>query len=145
MKTNKPISFDRAFAGVATVAVLAGIIAGFWVLGTPGRQRDIAADRQRLQDLQSIAFELQGRSQNQAEFELPAELEDSQRRADPITNEPYEYEQLSDSSYELCAEFATDSSTYPLQNASQRNEFWQHPAGPHCFEFDIAEQPPSIY
>lgn len=145
MKTKKPISFDRAFAGIATVAVAAGIIAGFWVLGTPGRQRDIAADRQRLQDLQSIAFELNGRSQSQAEFELPAELEDSQRREDPITNQLYDYERLSASSYELCAEFATDSSTYPLQNASQRDEFWRHPEGRHCFEFDITEQPPSIY
>ncbi|PSN19333.1 hypothetical protein C7271_07870 [filamentous cyanobacterium CCP5] len=145
MKTNQLLSFDRIFGAVATVAVVAGVIGGFWVLGTPGRQRDIAADRQRLQDLQSIAFELYGRSQNQPNFELPTELDTNQRREDPITNQPYGYERLSASRYELCAEFSTDSSTYPLQSTNQEDEFWMHPNGLYCFEFEINEQPPSFY
>lgn len=145
MKTSQFLSFDRAFASAATLAVVGGIVAGFWVLGTPGRQRAIAADRQRIQDLQAIAFELHGRSQSPADFELPAELDDGQRRVDPLTDEPYSYQRLSESSYELCAQFDTDSSTYPLQNATQENEFWQHPEGQHCFEFELGEQPPSLY
>lgn len=142
---NPQVSFDKAFAIAATVAVAAGVVAGFWVLGTPGRQRAVAADRQRLRDLQSIAFDLHMRSQNQPdEFQLPAQLDPSQMREDPLTNEPYEYQRLSESRFELCAEFDTDSSSYPLQNATQSAEFWQHPEGRHCFELDTNQQPPSL-
>lgn len=138
-------SADQIFATVATLAVVAGVLAGFWVLGTPGRQRDIAADRQRLQDLQSIATDLHFRYQDNDDFQLPASLDADRRARDPLTDQPYEYRPLGDTTYELCAEFATDSSTYPLRNATRRREFWQHPAGEHCFEFEVDEQPPSVY
>lgn len=138
-------SADQIFATVATLAVVAGVLAGFWVLGTPGRQRAIAADRQRLQDLQSIAADLHFRYQDSDDFQLPASLDAERQQRDPLTDEPYEYRSLSDTTYELCAEFATDSSTYPLRNTARRNEFWQHPAGEHCFEFEVDEQPPSVY
>ena len=59
----------------------------------------------------------------------------------------YFYERLSETTYQLCAEFATDSNTYLLQNRSQdRNiDKWAHPQGWHCFNFEVTEQPPILY
>lgn len=147
-KTFDHKAFDRAFAAVATAAVVAAIAAGFWVLGTPGRQREIAADRQRLQDVGTIAQRLHERylTDNDS-FELPATLDASELRNDPLTNQPYEYERLSDRDFNLCATFDTDSSTHRLssQNSNPEAERWQHPEGRHCFEFDVAEYPTLVY
>ncbi|MGB5972844.1 MAG: hypothetical protein WBG38_05970, partial [Nodosilinea sp.] len=89
-------AFDRAFAAAATVAVAGAIAAGFWVLGTPGRQRDIAADRQRVQDISTIAQELHNRYLNVGadNFQLPPDLEATNLQTDPLTEQPYEYKRV---------------------------------------------------
>lgn len=141
-------AFDRAFAAAATVAVGLAIAAGFWVLGTPGRQREFAADRQRLQDVAAIAQRLHEQYlADDDSFELPATLEASERRDDPLTNQPYEYERLGDRTFELCATFDTDSSSQRLNNQRSNPDAqrWQHPAGRHCFEFDVTEFPGVVY
>ncbi len=141
-------SFDRAFTGVATVAVVAAIAAGFWVLGTPGRQREIAADRQRLEDISTIAQRLHERYLgSNSNIALPNTLPAEEVRNDPLTNQPYEYARLSDREFELCATFDTDSSTHRLsnQNPTPDAQRWQHPEGRHCFEFDVNEFPGVVY
>lgn len=136
-----PSIVDYFFASLATVAVAAGTAAGFWVLGTPGQQRLIMGDQQRLEDLSAIANNLYWQNQDQTDYVLPDILAPDDRREDPITQELYRYNKIDDTSYQLCADFATDSSTHKLTN--QRN--WQHPEGPYCFELDISQQPPSLY
>lgn len=141
-------AFDRAFAAVATVAVGLAIAAGFWVLGTPGRQREIAADRQRLQDVAAIAQRLHDQYLSDSDsFELPANLDAIDLRNDPLTNQPYEYGKLGDRDFEVCATFDTDSSTHRLNNQESNPdaERWQHPEGRHCFEFDVTEYPTLVY
>lgn len=140
---------DRNFAIAATLAVVLGIISGFWILGTPQRQRLIAADRERISDLINISNQLYQRANNAQSldqpFELPASLDQASRigqaaQTDPITNQPYTYRRLSNTTYELCATFATDTSTYSLQpTPNGANQRWQHPVGEHCFEFDVLE------
>ena len=138
--------FDRTFALIAAIAVAVGVVAGFRVLGTPNRQRLIAADRERIQDLRSIAWRLyedaeKARDRGQP-VELPESLSERDRTTDPITDLAYEYHRLSETAYELCAEFATDSSTYPLSTPrNERENDWRHPQGRHCFEFDLSEEP----
>ncbi|MBD1874864.1 hypothetical protein H6F75_15360 [Nodosilinea sp. FACHB-131] len=147
-KTFDNQTFDRAFAAVATAAVGLAIVAGFWVLGTPGRQREIAADRQRLQDVAAIAQRLHEQYlADDDSFELPATLNAIELRNDPLTNQPYEYERLGDRDFNLCATFDTDSSTHRFsdQNSNPDAERWQHPEGRHCFEFDVAEYPNLVY
>lgn len=141
-------AFDRAFAGVATAAVIAAVVAGFWVLGTPGRQREIAADRKRVQDMTAIAQRLHEQYLAEAEtFKLPETLGAAELRNDPLTNQPYEYDRLGDRTFELCATFDTDSSTHRLndQDFNPDAERWQHPEGRHCFEFDVTEYPALRY
>ncbi len=142
------LSFDQAFAVAATTAVVAGIVGGFWVLGSPARQRDIAADRQRLQDLGAIAQNLHQQYLNQPDiYKLPDALPTAEGRNDPLTQQPYEYERLGDRTFQLCATFDTDSSTYPLTDRSNDPaiERWQHPQGRHCFEFEVSEYPGVVY
>jgi hypothetical protein len=142
-------TFDRIFAVVSTAAVGLAIAAGFWVLGTPGRQREIAADRQRLQDMVAIAQRLHDRytTADSDNYQLPATLEVAELGNDPLTNQPYEYGRLGDRTFELCATFDTDSSTHRLQERQNNPEAeqWQHPEGRHCFEFDVTEFPPGVY
>ncbi len=134
---------DRIFATLATLAVTSGAIAGFWVLGTPGQQRLIMSDRQRLEDLNAIANTLYWRSQDQTDYVLPDALEPEDRREDPLTQELYPYSKIDDGRYRLCANFATDSSTHKLTNGDNQN--WQHPEGRHCFELSLDQPPPSLY
>ncbi|WP_035994358.1 hypothetical protein [Leptolyngbya sp. KIOST-1] len=140
-------AFDQAFAGAATVAVAAAIAAGFWVLGTPGRQRDIAADRQRVRDVATIAQRLHERYTAADDFELPDTLSAIDAPSDPLTRQPYEYARIGDRTFELCATFATDSSTHRLSDRTRNPEAarWQHPQGRHCFEFDVAQFPITVY
>lgn len=136
-------AFDRIFAALATVAVAAGAVAGFWVLGTPGQQRLIMGDRQRIEDLSAIANTLYWKKQDQDDYLLPETLDSKDQREDPITQELYQYNRLDSSRYKLCATFATDSSTHKIANANNRT--WQHPQGSYCFVLDVNQPTPSLY
>jgi hypothetical protein len=142
--------FDRIFALLATLAVVVAAIAGFWLLGTPSRQRQIRADRERVEDIQRIAEYLHQQaelSQQQGQpVNLPASLPANRREKDPISGKPYDYQRLNSSQYKLCAEFATDSAADKLRDSrdsyySTEQEFWQHPSGRYCFQLDVLEKP----
>ncbi|MEA5464378.1 hypothetical protein [Leptothoe sp. PORK10 BA2] len=137
------VAFDRTFAALATLAVVAGAGAGFWVLGTPGQQRLIMSDRQRLEDLNAIANTLYWRKQEQTDYALPDGLDPADQREDPITQELYRYSKIDENYYKLCANFATDSQTHKLANTHSKD--WQHPQGLHCFELELGQPPPSLY
>jgi hypothetical protein len=90
-RLSLPLSLHQRFAVVATVAVVAGIVAGFSVLGTPARQRLISADRQRLQTLSSIAQSLHWQAEGKgSDYALPEQLALDQLGQDPLTQLPYE-------------------------------------------------------
>jgi hypothetical protein len=112
----------RNFAAAAAALVLTGLIGGFSMLGPPSVQRQLEADRRRVEHLREIAGMLQGRPElPQTLSELPA------TRADPVSGQPYEYRKISDTRYELCAVF---------QSADDRARFWSHGAGRRCFALD---------
>ncbi|MDJ0719642.1 MAG: hypothetical protein QNJ54_36365 [Prochloraceae cyanobacterium] len=143
----KRFSVDQVFATVATVAVICALIAGFWVIGSPGRQRLIRAARQRLKDIRSISYNLYRKAKGKEDYKLPKTWLENNLALDPLTNQPYFYKRLSDKTYQLCASFATDSSTYLLQNRPQNRKMdkWTHPQGRHCFNFDVTKKPPTLY
>lgn len=140
----RPFCLDRAFALAATLAVAIGLGAGFWLVGGPGRQRAIAADQQRWQDLTTIAVNLhQGYLANTNHYRLPPELMPDGTPTDPITSQPYDYLRLSDLRYQLCASFATDSHTNARLKDPQRpyRGSRQHPQGRYCRDFDVSRSP----
>lgn len=139
----------------AGVAVLAAIVAGFFLVGSPMAARDIRLDIERVNDLQNI----QGQIVNyyQMKEELPAGLSDLQDPlsyftlpADPVSGADYEYRKVGDLTFELCAVFAREgqdltgrgsfpeggmSMSYPSPDGSLEN--WMHGAGEQCFERTI--------
>jgi hypothetical protein len=153
-RANFDRNFDRGFALVATLVVLASLGAGFWVLGSPDQQRLMALDRQRRQDLWGMANDLNMSKQAQLgkdKWVLPETLSVGtdqsgapRLRQDPVTQQPYEYKRLSETTYQLCAKFATDTSTYPLRNPTQQR-WWHHPKGRHCFKFNVNAPVPADY
>lgn len=141
MSQTKHNSTDRAFLIVSAVAVATAIVAGFWVLGSPGQQRLLSLDSERVNDLSQItsllAAEVENPNNATPAPPLPEQLPNSVMTRDdlrdPDTDAPYEYRRLSESTYELCATFATDSKAQD-QNSRFINSRWTHPAGRHCFE-----------
>lgn len=141
---------DKAFIAISFGSVVAAIITGFWMLGSPGKQRLLSLDSERVQNLSSIASELANEVRPPGEVgeaqplpeTLPPWLEELYR--DPVTNEPYEYRKLSEESYELCATFALASVRDPQRATYDRgfSTLWEHPEGRHCFEIEKLDTRP---
>jgi hypothetical protein len=132
---------DRAYAAMLVVAALVSGVFGFLRLGSPATSRLIEADFQRASDLTRIASQVHsywtGKQRLPAALsELPAVI----RAADPIGGKPYEYRPLANSTYQVCAEFATDSRAEARSSAAypRNGRFADHPAGRHCFSVDAA-------
>jgi len=138
--------FSRIIIGIVSI----GIIAGFFVAGSPQAQRFNRFDEQRVQDLQSIQWQIV--SHWQAKKVLPATLDELtdtlngfRAPLDPETQMAYEYRVLGVTSFELCATFKKDnqdSSSSPTQPKPLPASYgidsnWAHTAGRVCFERTI--------
>lgn len=136
---------DRAFVITSLLLVVAGIGAGFGVLGSPARQRRISLDAERIQDLNTIASQLQFQAQepDKAKSNLPEQLPENLKLSrDPVTGEPYEYRRIDESTYKLCATFTTDSREH-AEGSSWFDAQWQHPEGRYCFEIEASSASPT--
>jgi hypothetical protein len=135
----------KGFAIGAIVLVLASLIGGFSVMGSPQTQRQIRFDNERESSLQSIQWQIINYwQQKQA---LPATLADLNDAlsgyavpTDPQTKASYEYAVVSKTSFKLCANFAQpsmkgmNSQSYPVYpELGPENTNWQHEAGKACF------------
>ena len=138
------------FIGAAVVAVVAAIVGGFLVAGSPATQRDLRFDEQRIGDLQNLQWQVV--EYWRAKDVLPAELsllEDPLRgvRApkDPQSDEPYGYMVLRPLTFELCATFERESTDNYGPEFARPKEFadgigdvsWAHSSGEQCFERTI--------
>jgi len=133
---------DTWAAIVATIAVIAVVSVGWHFLGGPGTQRQVQSDLRIVSALYELAHEIYLRSENSNKV-LPADLEKlpDSVKLNPITHAAITYRRKSDSTFELCATFATDSRNLPNQNG---NDFWAHPKGDYCFQLDATQQPPPV-
>ena len=145
MSDQQNFATDRAFAYISLGTVIAGIVAGFWLLGSPAKQRLIAQDTERIRELQEVVFTITDITT--ADEPLPDTAPPARFGyrdfKDPVTNEPYEYRRIDNDTYELCAIFATDSTDkLKQQNTYARARGWEHPAGRHCFRLNTNSQIP---
>ncbi len=131
MKSKTP----KILAWALSFVVLASIIGGFFIIGTPAEQRDRRFDEERVGDLQILQSQIINYWM-QKEV-LPAKLDDLQDSisgfvppSDPATDLPYEYYVIGDLSFELCATFKTSSYESSRQN-------WEYNAERTCFERTI--------
>lgn len=141
------------FGVIAAIAVLASIVSGFLIIGSPSTARMIRFDEQKVQQLS----ELQWRILNywQQKQKLPTnlmELNDSISGftvpMDPQTGEAYEYEAAGALTFKLCATFNKDSSerrrtsrsgsvAMPIGAGIKGENNWEHGVGRVCFDRTI--------
>jgi hypothetical protein len=156
---------NKIFFGVAVVAALAAVVTGFLIIGSPGYQRKVAADRERENDLRNIAYDISYpggqyglvKPSASSTLPLPKSLEDIRTSVpqtlipqtsgagfpirDPKTHELYGYRIIDETHYELCATFETPRN----EKTGERPFFWNHPAGRACFTLNALENPPAYW
>lgn len=127
---------SKVFVFAVALAVLAAILTGLYLGGSPSGQRQYRMDEKRTADLRTLSRAIERRWDKVGV--LPQALEQLIDGAffralptDPDSNVPYVYAALSDTSYHLCAIFSR-----PSLNPDP-NDFWIHKAGSHCFTFEL--------
>lgn len=131
----------------AVTAVVAAVVAAFFVLDSPAEMRRQKLDAQRARDLQGLENAIGAYWKE--EGTLPPSLQAladwehvDAAPTDPATGEPYRYQATGETTYELCATFSSDT---PEDEARPVNwplygKFWRHPAGDHCFELEVGTE-----
>jgi len=133
----------KNFAWGVSLIVAIAVIGGFFVAGSPFKQRLVRFDSQKVSDLQAIQYEILRFWQQKDRLPTAlSELEDSitgfRVPMDPQTNGSYVYHAREALSFELCATFNLPSEEsrvavprfepigFPESN-------WEHPEGEYCF------------
>ncbi len=142
-------NINQIFGITTSLFILIAIVAGFFIIGTPGEQRAKRLDEQRVQDLQMLQSEIIG-YWNQKDT-LPEQLSDLKNSitgftppTDPETGNAYEYTVIEPLTFELCATFTHERNVAEKSPTAPRPIYfdpyqanWDHPAGRHCFERTI--------
>ena len=159
---DEPSVLPKTLAWSASGLLIAAIVGGFFVVGTPGYQRDRRFDERRVSDLQSI----QGQVINYwtQKRMLPEDIGIVGRfyswplPTDPEAGGGYVYRKTGELSFDVCAEFSTETPEVMRGKAGQvsapmnytqpvRAPFpiagephyvdWSHGPGEKCFSFTI--------
>ena len=108
--------------GASGATVVAAVVFGLALLGSPAEERERRIDDRRVTDLHGIAAAAD--LYRTRHGRLPASLDDLAAEPgfristrDPTSSEMYGYRALDDGRYEVCATFATDSGG-PTRSAS---------------------------
>lgn len=131
--------------------IIASIVLGFMVIGSPATQRARRYDEQRVSDLQNIQWQIVSYFQrkNGALPSTLSDLNDSisgfKAPVDPRTGAQYEYTLIGQSAkaFELCATFDTESKNSQMQNVDyptyglSGSDNWAHGVGHQCFTRSI--------
>ena len=133
--------FVKIVIGVVVLAVGYGIS----LAGSPLKQRAFQFDQRRISDLQNISSAVGTYWRNNEK--LPLTFEDLKNQysyirsvADPVTQEPYEYIVRSETEYELCAVFETDSSDHGARVSKEPFlDPWKHGIGKTCFKREVQD------
>ena len=153
--TKNP-QYARMVGWGAGAVVLVTIIAGFFIMGTPGQVRLYRFDDQKIGDLQNIQYQVLNFWQTKERLpQALAEMEDPlggfTAPRDPQTGEPYVYRiAKAPYTFELCTTFNAEmqensaygnsargvSMPYPMAG-DLYDSSWKHEAGDTCFERTI--------
>lgn len=138
----------KIFILVSSAIIIIATLSGYFVAGSPLRERMRKFDEKRISDLQSIQWQIVNYWQRKEK--LPDNLSSLQddisgffAPQDPETGLSYEYQKLSDLKFELCANFKLESSSNENLPKLARPGFgeaqdnWSHSTGKKCFERNI--------
>ena len=134
---------------VVSFGVLASIVGGFFIMGSPFTLRMKRFDERRVNDLQNIQYQIVNFYQRKGSLpnnldELKDPIAGFNIPLDPDSAVSYVYEKISDLNFKLCADFSLASSalidsknmTRPMpinSEAYPANENWRHGKGTVCF------------
>lgn len=140
LSAQEPPGF-KIFRWIVIIVIASSVVYGFILVGSPAQQRLVQFDGRRVSDLQNISVAIDVYwERNEV---LPETLEDLQNQPyfvysiqDPKTGEAYEYVIVSETEYELCAVFETDtvSSQYQEKPRPFSEQIWEHGIGRACFQ-----------
>lgn len=140
---------SKMIAGAVSAIVLASVVGGFFIVGSPVAERLYRIDDQKVGDLQNIQWQVVSYWQQKERLpEAIADLEDpltgfiAPRQVE--TGEPYGYATTGAMSFELCATFNKPSRETPTRASmpvpvgiDPMNDNWKHAAGETCFDRTI--------
>lgn len=143
------------------VLVLASVVAGFFIIGSPMDQRLYRFDEQKVSDLQSIQWQVVNFYQQKGR--LPSSLAEMVDPisgwvipSDPQTGESYSYKTV-DMAFQLCATFNKDSRANTTMVAKPMSEPergvdgdlamspWNHGPGVMCFDRELDPERYPVY
>ncbi|MBI4121950.1 MAG: hypothetical protein HY461_01325 [Parcubacteria group bacterium] len=143
----------KYFISVVIVVIVAAIITGLVVIGSPKEARLRRFDDLRVQNLQFIQDQVfsywvdKKTVPNQLE-QLNDDIRGVRVPMDPATGQPYAYEKKGSEQFTLCAEFSTAIPEPANARRAQKypsppyygyfnNGSWEHEAGKQCFDRTI--------
>jgi hypothetical protein len=135
------LSPGSVLLGASVTTVVAAVVAGLFVLGSPSEERARRVDARRVAHLQAIAaatdlyWTRHSRLPSSLD-ELQAEPGVSINTRDPASSEFYEYQPRDGGDYELCASFERESDETSMARASN---LWAHGSGRQCFQLEAEE------
>lgn len=156
LKLEKPVPSTKYIVWAIITVVVATIISGFFIIGSPKTERLHRFDYQRLSDLQMVQSQIVYNWQSKEVLpvslaSLTDEIGGFYAPVDPETKEQYEYRIISTTTFELCATFNLPSEdrisaeTVPVGPYGKGTfDNWKHDAGHQCFErtIDVQLYPP---
>lgn len=145
-KDKETSKTPKILAWTISFAVLASVIAGFFVIGTPATQRTRRFDEQRISDLQMlqsqiVSYWIRKESLPQGLNDLEDSISGFFVPKDPQADTSYTYKIKGALSFELCADFKTSSKSsqnsrgarYPITYYDSFSQNWDHETGETCF------------
>lgn len=130
------MTMNRAAALAGSVVVVVAVLSGLYLGGSPGVQRSLRFDEQRVDDLRTLTRAI--KSHWKATQRLPDELQelvDGQNLRsmplDPESRAIYDFNATAAHAYRLCADFSEPSAE------TRREDFWEHQAGRQCFDLVV--------
>jgi len=130
----------QRLAAIVTLVVMAAVITGIVILGSPADERAKRTDLRRVNDLQGIENAVNFYFAEHAT--LPMSVEELSKQpgvrigSDPVTAADYRYRVLDAEQFELCGTFERTSTPRMLTGVN----LWEHPAGNHCFTRKVTKQ-----
>ena len=129
------------FIASIVTAIVAAVIGGVILLGSPAKERMRKLDKRRVENLRAITsavdlYWTRHKSLSPSIESLSKEPGLSLNTLDPETGQPYEYKVLNERNYELCTNFAF--ATAEEQNIYYK-DFWSHGPGRQCFHLEVRE------
>lgn len=140
---------NRHTLGIGVLGIFLAVVCVFSLtqINSPVTQRKINLDENRIRDFQEIEYMMENHVRKtgalppslQALDVSPRSTQEAQDVVtDPETKQLYHYSQTSETSYQLCTTFATDSSVANNGTVSvQINTRYNHTAGYDCVELTL--------